>query len=229
MKNILVVLSSAIILHLGKVTGQNDARVQTVEEEVSVNEDLMREHGILNRLLLIYEEVARRIDNHEVFPVKALQDAVQIVRGFIEDYHEKLEEEYIFPRFEEIGKHLELVRTLKMQHNAGRNLTDYLLAHSNEDQLKDDIQMLLLGDYLKLYVRMFRPHEAREDTILFPAFKKIIPKTEYERLGDIFEDKEHQLFGKKGFEDTINKIEEIEKKLGIYNLNEFTVRPLNRP
>ena len=69
---------------------------------------------------------------------------------------------------------------------------------------------------------MFRPHEAREDTALFPAFKQLVTKDEYDKLGDIFEDKEHELFGKDGFQDTVKRVAEIEKKLGIYNLNEFT-------
>jgi hemerythrin-like domain-containing protein len=67
------------------------------QEDVSANEDLMREHGILNRLLLIYQEIARRIDNDEAFDVQSLAAAAQLMRTFIEDYHEKLEEEFIFP------------------------------------------------------------------------------------------------------------------------------------
>lgn len=194
----------------------------TEQEEVSANEDLMREHGILNRLLLIYQEIARRIDNHEHFDLQALTKSANIVKTFLEDYHEKLEEEFIFPKFEKAGKQLELVKTLREQHNAGRSLTAYIISHSKEDTFKDDVQKLLLSDYLKLYIRMFRPHEAREDTILFPEFKKLISKEEYDKLGDIFEDREHQMFGEEGFEKTVRQVEEIEKKLGIYNLNQFT-------
>ena len=36
-------------------------RKESEEEEVSPAEDLMREHGLLNRILLIYEEVRRRL------------------------------------------------------------------------------------------------------------------------------------------------------------------------
>src|SRR5436190_7019562 len=35
------------------------------EEDVTPGEDLMREHGVLNRVLLVYEECARRLDGHE--------------------------------------------------------------------------------------------------------------------------------------------------------------------
>jgi hemerythrin-like domain-containing protein len=195
---------------------------QMEQEEVAPNEDLMREHGILNRLLLIYQEISRRIDSHETFPIKSLSESVNIVRSFLENYHEKLEEDFIFPVFEKAEKQVELVKTLREQHNAGRNLTDYILKHSKEDLLKDDIQRMLLSDYLKLYVRMFRPHEAREDTVLFPEFKQLISKDEYKRLGDVFEEKEHQLFGEDGFEKTVAKVSEIEKQLEIYNLSQFT-------
>lgn len=201
---------------------ETSQKSQGLEENVSVTEDLMREHGILNRLLLIYEEVARRIDNHESFDIESLANSAKILRNFIEGYHEKLEEKFIFPNFEKARRQIELVKTLREQHQAGRALTDYILSHSKAESLKEDIQKLLLSDYLKLYVRMFRPHEAREDTILFPEFKQLISKEEYNRLAGIFEDIEHQMFGENGFEKMIKNVEEIEKKLGIYNLNEFT-------
>ncbi len=69
---------------------------------------------------------------------------------------------------------------------------------------------------------MFRPHEAREDTVLFPAFRKLLSKEEYEKLGDKFEEIEHQHFGEDGFGKAVNQITDIEKQLGIYNLSQFT-------
>jgi len=69
---------------------------------------------------------------------------------------------------------------------------------------------------------MYRPHEAREDTVLFPAFRKIVSKNEYDSLGEEFEENEHKLFGKDGFDSMVNKVSEIEKTLGIYELSQFT-------
>src|SRR2546421_15409 len=65
------------------------------EENVAPPEDLMREHGLLNRVLLIYEEVIRRIDGKEQFDPAALTSSAGIIRDFIENYHEKLEEDYL--------------------------------------------------------------------------------------------------------------------------------------
>ena len=69
---------------------------------------------------------------------------------------------------------------------------------------------------------MYRPHEAREDTVLFPAFRKLVSKHEYDSLGEEFEGNEHKLFGSDGFETIVNKVAEIEKALGIYELSQFT-------
>jgi hemerythrin-like domain-containing protein len=69
---------------------------------------------------------------------------------------------------------------------------------------------------------MYRPHEAREDTVLFPAFRKLVSKHEYDALGEEFEDNEHKHFGQDGFETMVGRVSAIEKQLGIYDLNQFT-------
>ena len=53
------------------------------EEEISPAEDLMREHGVLDRVLLIYEDVERRLIGSEEVDPGVLRDAAGIVRGNI--------------------------------------------------------------------------------------------------------------------------------------------------
>jgi len=201
---------------------QNNSLNRTLDkmEEVSPNEDLMREHGVLNRILLIYEEIIKRIDTHQAFPIKSMKRSAEITRNFIENYHEKLEEEYVFPKFEKAKKMLDLVKTLKEQHQQGRILTDYILAHANDADLKNNSKQL--KDILQQFITMYRPHEAREDTVLFPEFKNLISQKEYEALGELFEEKEHALFGEDGFKRIVDDVAAIEKELGIYNLSQFT-------
>ena len=69
---------------------------------------------------------------------------------------------------------------------------------------------------------MYRPHEAREDTVLFPALRQIVSKSEFDALGEEFEKKEHALFGEEGFEKIVDRVASIEKALGIYELSQFT-------
>jgi len=78
---------------------------------------------------------------------------------------------------------------------------------------------------LHLFIRMYRPHAAREDTVLLPAFRGIMTAKEYDALGDRFEDREHELFGKDGFERVVGQVAELEKALGIDDLSQFTPSP----
>ncbi|HBN07806.1 MAG TPA: hypothetical protein DD435_03860 [Cyanobacteria bacterium UBA8530] len=45
---------------------------------------------------------------------------------------------------------------------------------------------------------------------------------EYDEYSDIFEDKEHELFGPRGFEEIVDQVANLEKALGIYDLSQFT-------
>ena len=192
------------------------------DEGISPAEDLMREHGVLNRVLLIYDTCKINLVNGEHFSLEALNNSAQIIRSFIEDYHEKLEEEFLFPRFEKANQLTDLVQVLRNQHLVGRKLTDQIIQYAKIKNAftADDTQMLI--KLLTNFNTMYRPHEAREDTILFPALRKIISKNEYFALGEDFEDKEHALFGEDGFETIVEKVADIEKQLGIYNLSKFT-------
>jgi hemerythrin-like domain-containing protein len=182
------------------------------EEEVSPAEDLMREHGVLDRLLLVYEAGAARLEKHDGSAQPTIAAAADIVARFIQDYHEKLEEQFLFPRFESAGKMTELVATLRRQHQRGRALTDDI-RHGAPGAVVPAIQA---------FVRMYRPHAAREDTVLFPAFKQLVRGKAYEDLGEQFEDKEHALFGPQGFEGVVTEVEKLERALGIYDLAQFT-------
>ena len=220
-----------IILFLGMITHEsciyaykNNPYTRTEQDynnEIPFTEDLMREHGILNRVLLIYEEVIKRIDTHPIFPFKALNDALDIIKSFIEDYHEKFEENYVFPIFKKQKKELHLINTLKKQHDKGRKITNKLQKLLSETSL-DNKTKKHIKKLLKKFIRMYRPHEAREDTILFPQVRSLISPEEFKKLSEKSEESEENIFGKQGFEKIIKKIELIEKDLGIYELSDFT-------
>lgn len=83
------------------------------DEGISPAEDLMREHGVLNRILLIYDEHMRVLAAKRPFDGSLLARAADIIRHFVEEYHEKLEEDFLFPRFRKAGKLVTLVDTLE--------------------------------------------------------------------------------------------------------------------
>ena len=191
-------------------------------EEISAVEDLMREHSLLSRMLLIYEEINGRLITGKDFPAATPGENADIIRRFVEDYHEKLEEDHLFPRFEKAGRFVEMVKVLQQQHQAGRRLTDNIRRLADQSLLQNTENRKKLAEYIRFFIRMYRPHKAREGTHLFPAIHSVFKPEEYNTLGDKFEDKERELFGENGFEKTADRVAELEKTLGIYELSQFT-------
>jgi len=189
---------------------------EEAEEDVSTNEDLMREHGVLNRVLLIYDEALRRIQANEKFDPAVLTKSAGIIKSFIEDYHEKLEEDHIFPRFEQAGKLIELTVNLRAQHAMGRRVTERIVVTAKSGDTET------LRSLLTAFNRMYRPHEAREDTVLFPALHKVVSKHEYDAMGEQFEAIERKTFGGDGFDMAVDQVTELEKQFGIYDISQFT-------
>jgi hemerythrin-like domain-containing protein len=196
--------------------------VPSGDEGVTPAEDLMREHGVLNRVLLVYEECLRRIDEKKDLPPEPLADTARLVRTFIENYHEKIEEDHLFPRYRAAGKLVDLVDVLAAQHQAGRRATERIEALATMRSVHDAGESRELALHIRQFIRMYRPHEAREDTILFPVLHQIVSPAEYDAMGEQFEQIEHKQLGEEGFEHAVERVAEIEKKLGIYDLAQFT-------
>ena len=180
----------------------------------------MREHAVLGRLLLIYEKALGSGTRPADWPFVQLADAAHLVRTFIEDYHEKLEEDYIFPRFEKAGRLTDLTAVLRRQHDAGRKLTDAVVRQLGQASSMSETQPL--ANNLRAFIRMYRPHAARESTVLFPQIVAVVTPQDYDDMGEKFEDLEHQKFGPPGFEGVVQKVAELEKSLGLYDLAAFT-------
>lgn len=220
-------LSLGALPVLGKGSGKSNAgssmtKEEKHEEEVTPSEDLMREHGALNRMLLIYESARDSLSQDKPFPRHVIVGTASLIRDFIENYHEQLEEEHLFPRFRKAGKLVDLVDTLQAQHESGKKLTGAIIAATESDT----VFLASRTDLVKAissFIRMYRPHEAREDTILFPELREIINEREYKMLGEQFEEKEHKLFGEGGFKNIVDQIAALEKEIGIYDLKQFTV------
>src|SRR5438477_11668659 len=148
------------------VAGGSQAAGKKKEPEVAPGEDLMREHGVLRRVMFLWDEAARRLEAGEKPPLDAVASGAGIVRRVIEDYHEKLEENFIFPRMEKAKQLTGLTATLRRQHDAGRTVTAGIV------RLCDGSDGKKLGELLRAFNPMYRPHAAREDTVLFPAFQR---------------------------------------------------------
>jgi len=75
-----------------------------------------------------------------------------LVRKFVEDYHENLEEKFIFPQFEKAKKLGDLVKLSREQPEAGWKVTDVILINSGfwtmAPEARADWSMLLGSIFL---------------------------------------------------------------------------------
>jgi hemerythrin-like domain-containing protein len=194
---------------------------------VTPTEDLMREHGVLRRALLVYEESASKLrGNWSAIAPDNLEKTAQLFRSFGEDYHEKrLEEAYIFPALKKTAGPAEVYADVLMaQHARGREITDYVLSVTAAEKIASGSMAAFIGA-LESFVRMYAHHAAIEDTIVFPAWKATMSDQQLDEMGDKFEEIEHELFGEDGFEAAVKRIADIEESLGMANLGGFTAPP----
>lgn len=206
---------------------EEESKSATKEPEVTATEDLMREHGVIRRALLIYAETVPKLrQNSSAVDTAALRQTAQLFRTFGEDYHERmLEEQHVFPMIRKQGTDLQrYADVLTDQHQRGREITDYILAVTNSGKVSS-AHAEPLARVFEGFVRMYENHAAREDTIVFPAWKKNYSDKQLDEISDQFEDIEHKMFGKDGFEDAEKRISSIEGALGLSNLALFTSPP----
>lgn len=221
-------LGDGLVVHktFAEEMSSSKGEVGDTEMEVTATEDLMREHGVLRRILIVYSESARRFRG--ALPVgiyEPINKAAQLFRGFGENYHEKLlEEAHIFPAVSRAGGQASVYpEILTAQHSRGREITAYILSMTKG---KEPADVRKLASAMRAFVRMYRAHAAREDTIVFPAWKQTMSEEQMDEMGERFEDIEHKQFGEDGFEKAVSQIAAIEEQLGLADLSKFTAPPM---
>ncbi|HEX3699674.1 MAG TPA: hemerythrin domain-containing protein [Phenylobacterium sp.] len=193
--------------------------------DVSATEDLMREHGVLRRLLVVYRETAGVIRSAPgTLDLAALGQAADLFRTFGEAYHEKsLEEAHVFPMVKKAGGHAAaLIDTLIAQHNRGRQINDFLSGRVKTGTLGDAEPV---ASALESFARMYEIHAALEDTVVFETWKTLLGKKALDEWSDKFEDIEHQTFKGDGFDLALEQVGAIEQRLGLSDLARYTAPP----
>jgi hemerythrin-like domain-containing protein len=186
--------------------------------QITACEELMRQHAMLQRVLLIYEAL-RRGEFAMPGAAEMLGATAGLVHTYVEDYHEKLEEDYVFTRLLTAGQQAALIRTLLDQHMAGRRLTAQLREAATRGLGDPERLGLLVVEFM----RMYRPHGVWEDTVVFPQFQALLSPAEYADLGGKFQEIQRQTFGRDGFAQVLGQVEDLEQRLGINDLASFTV------
>src|SRR5437879_8848568 len=185
---------------------------------------------MLRSLLDHFDSIPKLRQSPSSLDPAALHRTAELFRTFGEDYHERmLEEQHIFPVVRKQGGELQKYADILIaQHNRGREITDYVLAVTNGPKISA-ANAEPLAKVFDSFVLMYANHAAREDTVVFPAWKKNFSNKQLDEISDQFEEIEHKMFGKDGFEDAEKKIADVEIALGFNDLAQFTPPPPPKP
>ena len=185
-------------------------------------EDLMTEHGLLIRILLIYRYLIAGQVSGQPLSAGHAHDSALIIHDYIEAFHEELEEAYVFRRLRQAEQLKPTVSTLLLQHARGRELTQFILAESGGSGSLTAAAADRVATAMDAFVRMYEPHEAREDTVVYPVFRALLEPAELAELAGRFADLQAGQFGPDGFAAMVGRVAAIEQALGIYDLAQFT-------
>ena len=191
------------------------------EKKVGAIEELMRQHGVLRRVLLVYRQMTTQLRGGTKVDPKLLRQLAQLFRDFGENFHERmLEQAYVFPALRTSeGPASALDNILVMQHDRGREITEYIRTVTGKGTMGDTEAM---ARALDSYVMMYANHAAREDTIIFPAWREALSDKQLREMGETFEDIRNRQFGKDGFDAMVKTVATVEETLGLSDLAQFT-------
>lgn len=210
------------ILHVGSFKPLKDKGEALEEKLATPVENLMKEHGVLMRILDIYDKVVSDAASGKAFNASAINRTAEICRVYIGKHHDACEERYIFPKFREANYIIEIVAELHKQHIVALTITDRMLALSSINGILDNKCLQTLQNLCTAISRMYRPHMAWEQTIVFPVFYDIVSMDYVRSIQKEMEAEERKMLGDTGFRGLVGRLSEIEKEVGTYNLSSYT-------
>lgn len=198
------------------IAPRSDAATQAVQG-VSAIETLMRGHGLLLRAMIICDVIKDRIVKGQETEPSLILDTASVFHNYLEGFHEMAEEKYIFAPMEKNNVSFAAIQELKVQHGSGFELMHRITNLAKAGKLNSE-----LAGYFTDFNNMYRHHAAYEDTVVFPAFETMDKHADLAELSATFDAEEKKVLGHHGFDDFLNQIAHVEKKLGIYELSSST-------
>lgn len=188
---------------------------------LTAGEDLMQEHGVFGRILLIYQTIADDFQRGQTRHVDNLLSATKLIVDYIEGHHERIEELLVFPELTKGDKHGDLVATLVHQHQVGKDITTmiqkrFVSKKVSRSNLTDTARSM------RAYAAMFRPHALREDTVVYPAIRESMTANQYAEFSGRVRELEDKMVHVGDLQQLVKQVSEIEIALGIHDLSKFT-------
>ncbi len=183
-----------------------------------VTTELMHEHGLILRVLLVYGQFRKQLADGKKLDPQLLGPVANLVATVVHGHHEQVEEDYVFSRLRGVGDYKQLVGRLTAQHRIGREITANI-AQAATPAHGQTLGGSKLNDALGDFIALYEPHEAREDSVVFPAFEKRIGADAMAAMRTELSERERRVLGPDWFAKAQQQIAQVELALGIHALN----------
>lgn len=213
-----------VFIQVGQDRPLKEKGEELEEEESSPIEDLMKEHGFIELILVMYQRMIDQAAMGQAVDISVIHRSAEMLKNIVSDHHEKDEELYIFPKFIEANYIVEIIDTLKEQHDRSRIIIKEMMDLSSRGRQIDYDARKRLINLCGAFVYMYLPHIAHEDTILYPTFYDIVSADYVQDIREKMEDEEERLLGETGFRGLIGRVSELEKIVGVHDIDQFTAR-----
>ncbi|MGA9138874.1 MAG: hemerythrin domain-containing protein [Methanocella sp.] len=192
-------------------------------EKLSPTEELDVEHGQLTRILLAMDNVLRSEGSIPKANLGPINQACMLIKQAVVEHHMKIEEEIIYPRFENTEL-ADFASALKTQHIEARKLLARMESLSKTGAVRDRSEMEELKRVFNDFKDMIIAHAAWEETILFPVMEGTWSKDDLNNLRETQEQDEKKLLGKDATEKLNTMLMSVESACGVNGINDFTRR-----
>jgi hemerythrin-like domain-containing protein len=131
---------------------------------------LVREHEDIRALLAIVLEMCRRLEEGVGVPPDHLEEAVELIRGYADNYHHAKEEDLLFPEMERKGipRDSGPIGVMLAEHDEGRAYVRDAADAIGRYREGHEPARLVIAANLRNYAGLLDQHIEKENQVLYP-------------------------------------------------------------
>lgn len=175
---------------------EGDARSEG--SEMKPTKELIAEHTVVLVALRLLEEVVAALAAKNELAPKHLDQLLDFFKGFVDRYHHRKEEDFLFPELERRGTKCERepIGVMLAERNAGRRHVRAMLEGLDELHQGEGDALTAIREHAHTYRDTLRSHIHKENNILFPIADRLVPDDVAVTIADEFEEIESDRMGK---------------------------------
>jgi hemerythrin-like domain-containing protein len=178
---------------------------------------LMDEHRVIERVLLVLETGAQRLEQGQPVRPEFFLDAADFIKGFADGCHHQKEEGVLFKAMMAAGLPGEggPIGVMLSEHELGRAHTRAMREAALKLQAGDQTVRSMLVQNARAYAELLRQHIAKEDGVLYPLASRVLPRGVQDHLVTDFEKVEHEETGAGVHEKYLALADRLAKEMGL--------------